>query len=135
MERSPGWLGNLGNVWTKHSFLLEGAGYEAIGVQAQSLACTLISFHLKDTKDSTEPRNAQILASLVAMCVSCRRLWIIGGDWNCTPHVFMQSSVCQAMRGRWITAGEITCTQGEGNELDFVLVSRCIEAAVTLTVD
>ena len=123
------------NVWTKHSFLLEGAGYEAIGVQAQGLTYTMISLYLKDTEGPTGPRNAQILASLVAYVRELPEPWIIGGDWNCTPHVFMQCSVCQVMRGRLITAGEITCTQGEGNELDFVLVSRCIEAAVTLTVD
>ena len=123
------------NVWTKHSFLLEGAGYEAIGVQAQGLTYTLISLYLKDTEGPTGPRNAQILASLVAYVRELPEPWIIGGDWNCTPRVFMQSSVCQVMRGRLVTAGEITCTQGEGNELDFVLVSRCIEAAVTLTVD
>ena len=123
------------NVWTKHSFLLEGAGYEAIGVQAQGLTYTLISLYLQDTEGPTGPRNAQILASLVAYVRELPEPWIIGGDWNCMPHVFMQSSVCQVMRGRLITAGEITCTQGEGNELDFVLVSRCIEAAVTLTVD
>ena len=123
------------NVWTKHSFLLEGAGYEAIGVQAQGLTYTMISLYLKDTEGPTGPRNAQILASLVAYVRELPEPWVIGGDWNCTPHVFMQCSVCQVMRGRLITAGEITCTQGEGNELDFVLVSRCIEAAVTLTVD
>ena len=123
------------NVWTKHSFLLEGAGYEAIGVQAQGLTYTMISLYLKDTEGPTGPRNTQILASLVAYVRELPEPWIIGGDWNCTPHVFMQCSVCQVMRGRLITAGEITCTQGEGNELDFVLVSRCIEAAVTLTVD
>ncbi|CAE7761438.1 unnamed protein product, partial [Symbiodinium necroappetens] len=93
---------------------LIGAGYEAIGVQAQGLAYTLISLYLKDTEGPTGPRNAQILASLVAYVRELPEPWIIG---------------------RLITAGEITCTQGEGNELDFVLVSRCIEAAVTLTVD
>ncbi|CAE7231070.1 unnamed protein product [Symbiodinium sp. CCMP2456] len=36
---------------------------------------------------------------------------------------------------RLIATGEITCTQGSGNELDFVLVSRSIESAVTLTAD
>ncbi|CAE7453123.1 unnamed protein product, partial [Symbiodinium sp. KB8] len=94
---------------------LIGAGYEAIGVQAQGLTYTLISLYLKDTEGPTGPRNAQILASLVAYVRELPEPWIIGG--------------------RLITAGEITCTQGEGNELDFVLVSRCIEAAVTLTVD
>ncbi|OLP75817.1 hypothetical protein AK812_SmicGene44330 [Symbiodinium microadriaticum] len=94
---------------------LIGAGYEAIGVQAQGLTYTLISLYLQDTEGPTGPRNAQILASLVAYVRELPEPWIIGG--------------------RLITAGEITCTQGEGNELDFVLVSRCIEAAVTLTVD
>ena len=96
------------NVWTKHSFLLEGAGYEAIGVQAQGLTYTMISLYLKDTEGPTGPRNAQILASLVAYVRELPEPWIIGGDWNCTPHVFMQCSVCQVMRGRLITAGEIT---------------------------
>ncbi|OLP73075.1 hypothetical protein AK812_SmicGene47837, partial [Symbiodinium microadriaticum] len=45
---------------------LIGAGYEAIGVQAQGLTYTMISLYLKDTEGPTGPRNAQILASLVA---------------------------------------------------------------------
>ena len=72
-------------AWAKHQFLLEGAGYEAIGIQAQGLTYTLIAIYLKDSEGPTGRRNSQILASLVAYVRELPEPWVIGGDWNCTP--------------------------------------------------
>ena len=82
---------------------------------------TLICLHVKGTQGPTGPRNTQILASLVVYVRELPEPWIIGGDWNCTPHVCMQTSMCQVMRGRLITAGEITCTQAKMKTMNSIL--------------
>ena len=122
-------------AWHKHRFLHEGAGFEAIGLRAGGLDYTLIVLYLKDTEGPTGPRNAEILANLVSYVRSLPEPWVVGGDFNCSPEDLLELSMVQVMRGRLVATGEITCTQGVGAELDFVIVSRALEPYVSLEVE
>ncbi|CAE7648448.1 unnamed protein product, partial [Symbiodinium necroappetens] len=116
-------------------FLHEGAGFEAIGLRAGGLDYTLIVLYLKDTEGPTGPRNAEILANLVWYVRSLSEPWVVGGDFNCSPEDLLEHSMVQVMRGRLVATGEITCMQGVGAELDYVIVSRALEAYVSLEVE
>ena len=132
------WFGLPGGIeerGTSTGSFTKAAGFEAIGLRAGGLDYTLIVLYLKDTEGPTGPRNAEILANLVSYVRSLPEPWVVGGDFNCSPEDLLELSMVQVMRGRLVATGEITCTQGVGAELDFVIVSRALEPYVSLEVE
>ena len=119
-------------AWSKGRYMLEGAGYEVIALQAGGLNFTLFSLYLKDSEGPTGPINAEVMARLVSLVRQTPEPWIVGGDFNCSPQEFLQTSIVQVMRGRVLATNDITYTGSGGSEIDFAVVSRSVEAQATL---
>ena len=68
--------------------------------------------------------DAKMLEVMGAYIATCAQPWLIAADWNHTPEVLARSQWLLQVRGRVVAPQTPTCTAGQGNVIDFFVVSE-----------
>jgi hypothetical protein len=94
----------------------------------------VVSVYLKDGLKGSGV-NLEILRVLGEFLTSCGCPWVAGGDWNMNPLELRRTGWLQQVSGELVAPEECTCTCGEGDVLDYFVVSaglrsRCKAAKV-----
>ena len=82
------------------------------------------------TGEGVGGRNAQILAYLAGVLEGLGKPWLLAGDWNIPVADLEASGWLQMVRGVTIKTGQITCTSGAGEELDYGVAAAGMEEAL-----
>ena len=114
------------NASHRHQYQHGGGGFGAAALKRGRYELTVVSLYL----GVSGPTNSHVLAELISYMRNVREPWIVGGDFNIPPDEFMGTNVVQVMRGAVLCTGEPTCNIG--TELDYVVVSRCLEGRSNL---
>ena len=82
----------------------------------------VVSLYLKDGLKATGC-NLEFLHILGAFLAKCGRPWIVAGDWNLNPAELRACGWLSQVSGDIVAPAGITCTSGDGDILDFYVVS------------
>ena len=87
----------------------------------------VVSLYLKDGVKATGP-NLEYLQILGAYLTQCKRPWVVAGDWNLNPSELKACGWLTQLSGDIIAPSAITCTGGNGDTLDYFVVSAGLSA-------
>ena len=111
----------------------QGQDWEFAGVGLKGLAVDLGVVYL-EASTGLAAGNLQRLEGIRKHVATRGRPFVLIGDFNVPPEVMEASDWIKEMKAVAIRPEGVTatCTSGKGDMLDYVVVSRCLQAAVRL---
>ena len=116
-----------------HSYIQEGNGWMALGLQRQGTTFFLIQLYLRTGETLQSPLNASILGHLLAFLEQIQAPFIVGGDWQNEPEALAATVIQSRFKAQIISPDGSTTLQG--SMIDYLLVSQALASCVSLHVD